>query len=240
MSTIIITGGSRGLGFNIITNLLENTNFDIINVSRKASDDLKLIMSDTKRLKHIDYDFTDISGIYELSKKINEISNNIYGLINNAAIGGDGVLATQHLTDITNIINVNQVSPILMSKYVGRLMLKNRKGHIINISSVVATTGYSGLSVYASTKASLVGFTRSLSREYGKYGVCVNAVLPGFMKTDMTDSIGDENLYKIARRSPTKSLPSTKSVSSLIKTILMTDDFSINGSEFVVDSGNSA
>jgi 3-oxoacyl-[acyl-carrier protein] reductase len=240
MSTIIITGGSRGLGLSIIRSLLNDTEFNVINVSRRASSDLKLLLGTSERLKHIDFDFTDVSNIYQLSKEISSMSDNIYGLINNAAIGGDGVLATQHLSDIENIINVNQVAPILMSKYIGRLMLKNRIGHIINISSVVATTGYSGLSVYASTKAALVGFTRSLSREYGKYGVCVNAVLPGFMKTDMTGAIGDDNLNKIAKRSPTKSLPSTFSVANLVKTILMTDDFSINGSEFVIDSGNSA
>lgn len=240
MKTIIVTGGSRGLGLNIINSLLEDTDFKIINVSRAASGDLQLLMNTTSRVQHIDFDFTDLSGIYELSKKISSMSERIYGLINNAAIGGDGVLATQHINDITKIINVNQIAPILMSKYIGRLMLKYREGHIINISSVVATTGYSGLSVYASTKAGLVGFTRSLSREYGKYGVCVNAVLPGFMKTDMTNSIGDENLNKIANRSPTKSLPTTKSVASIVKAIVTTDDCSINGSEFVIDSGNSA
>ena len=108
-------------------------------------------------------------------------------------------------------------------------MVRVRQGHIINISSVVARTGYAGLSVYASSKAALLGFSKSLAREYGKYGVCVNSILPGFMQTDMTQGILPEQLERIRRRSPNKTLPSTQCVADLVLLILGTSDCSING-----------
>ena len=241
MSTIVVTGGTKGLGLAIVREIVSATAFDCIVVARNISPELNTLLSESSRVSFIEFDLSDTARVYDLSCEIRDlVPGGPYGLVNNAAIGGDGILATQHISDIEAIVRLNQISPILLSKFIGRQMLRNKVGHIINISSVVAKTGYSGLSVYASTKAALVGFSRSLAREYGKYGVCVNSVLPGFMATDMTSGMGDDKMKVIARRSPTKSLPTTASVANLVVTILKTNDYSINGAEFLVDAGNSA
>ena len=92
-----------------------------------------------------------------------------WAIVNNAAIGGDGILSTMHEKDIEKIIDINLKAPIIFTKYMSRQMLINRKGRVINISSIIANTGFSGLSVYVATKSALIGFTKSLSRELGKY-----------------------------------------------------------------------
>lgn len=241
MSTVVVTGGTKGLGLSIVRQIISSTEFECIVVARNMSPELSTMIDQSDRIRFIQFDLSDTHKIYDLSLEIKSlIPEGPYGLVNNAAMGGDGILATQHISDMERIVRVNQISPILLSKFLGRQMLRNKVGHIINISSVVAKTGYSGLSVYASTKAALLGFSRSLAREYGKYGVCVNSLLPGFMTTDMTSGMGDEKMNTIARRSPTKSLPSTTAAAKLVITILTTSDYSINGAEFVIDAGNSA
>ena len=104
----------------------------------------------------------------------------IYGLVNNAGIGAANALGNMPNRDIEALIRLNTLSPILMSKYVVRGMMAEGRGRVINVSSIVASTGYFGLSVYSATKASLVGFTKSLAREAGRAGVTVNAIAPGF------------------------------------------------------------
>src|SRR4029079_18946479 len=130
----------------------------------------------------------------------------IYGLVNNAAVGSDGALAIMHNTQIERLIRVNKLSPIVLTKYVVRHMMADGGGRVVNVASIVGFTGYSGLSVYGATKASMIGFTRSLAREVGALGVNVNAIAPGFMDTDMTNGLEGDRREKIARRSALRRL----------------------------------
>src|SRR3546814_5494256 len=98
-------------------------------------------------------------------------SDLIYGLVNNAAIGLDGVLGTMHNSDIERALRINTLAPIVLTKYVSRSMMLNRRGRVINISSIIATTGFSGLAACAASKAALEGFTRSLARELGRMNI---------------------------------------------------------------------
>ena len=115
----------------------------------------------------------------------------IYGLVNNAGIGTEGLLATMANADIEALLRLNTLSPIVLTKYVVRGMMAEGRGRIVNIASIVAATGYNGLSVYAATKAALVGFTTSLAREVGRVGVTVNAIAPGFVDTELTHGLDD-------------------------------------------------
>ena len=124
--------------------------------------------------------------IHALATRLRKEFGPIYGLVNNAGIGTAGVLATMPDAEIERLIQLNTLSPILLTKYISRAMLADGAGRIVNIASIVGFTGFNGLSVYAATKASLIGFTRSLARELGRVGVTVNAVAPGFVATEMT------------------------------------------------------
>src|SRR4029077_676154 len=104
------------------------------------------------------------------------------------------------------LIRVNTLAPIVLTKYVVRSMLAEGGGRIVNVSSIIGFTGYSGLAVYGATKAAMLGFTRSLAREVGRLGVNVNAVAPGFMDTEMTQSLEGEQRQKVARRSALRRL----------------------------------
>jgi 3-oxoacyl-[acyl-carrier protein] reductase len=144
------------------------------------------------------------------------------------------------LEDIERLVRLNTVAPIVLTKYVARSMMLERAGRIVNVASVVALTGYSGLSVYSATKASLIGFTRSLAREIGQFDVTVNAIAPGFIDTDMTQELDEEQRAKIARRSALKRLPEAIDVAESVKYLLGDSGRNITGTVITVDSGNTA
>ena len=127
--------------------------------------------------------------------------------MNNAGLGTSGILATMHDSQIQRLVRLNTLSPIILTKYVVRSMMTDGGGRIVNVASIVGFTGYSGLSVYSSTKASIIGFTRSLAREVGPLGINVNAVAPGFLDTEMTESLTGQQRDQIVtpqRTSPAR------------------------------------
>jgi 3-oxoacyl-[acyl-carrier protein] reductase len=119
-------------------------------------------------------------------------------------------------------------------------MMAQRVGRIVNVASVVAFTGYSGLSVYSATKAALIGFTRSLAREVGAFGITVNAIAPGFVDTDMTSELGEAERTKIAGRSALKRLATPQEVAGSVEFLLSDAAAGITGTTLTVDAGNTA
>ena len=119
-------------------------------------------------------------------------------------------------------------------------MMANGGGRIVNVASIIGFTGYSGLSVYGATKASIIGFTRSLAREVGRLGVNVNAIAPGFVETDMTRELKDEKREQIARRSALRRLPDGTDVADAVEFLLSDKARSITGTVLTVDAGNTA
>jgi 3-oxoacyl-[acyl-carrier protein] reductase len=237
---IVITGATRGLGLSISKNLL-SSNYKIVGISRTESKEFKKLRhSASDRVHFVEADLCEIGKICDLCKSIQKKFGRLYGLINNAAIGVDGVLPTMHESDIDRMIRINLHAPILLSKYLCRGMLINRCGRIINISSIIASTGFSGLSVYGATKSSLIGFSKSLARELGKANVTVNCVAPGYMDTDMTGGLGDEKLESIRRRSPLLRFPSTDEVANTVKFLLSNEASSMTGSVLTVDAGSTS
>ena len=164
----------------------------------------------------------------------------LYGLVNNAALGTEGLLSNMHNSDIERLVKLNTVSPIVLTKYAVRAMMTAGTGRIVNISSIIGFTGYSGLSVYGATKASMLGFTRSLAREVGRLGVTVNAVAPGFMDTEMTASMNDEQRGKIAKRSALRRLVDVEDVAASVAFLMSEAAKNITGTVMTVDAGNTA
>jgi 3-oxoacyl-[acyl-carrier protein] reductase len=243
MRNAIVTGGSRGLGLGIARRLA-NSGFRVIVVARTESEELGLAKRQAeesgKSLHFVSSDLADIESIPDLVKRLRQDFGPIYALVNNAGMSIDGVLALTHISQIEQVVRLNTISPIVLTKYVVRAMMADGGGRIVNISSVTATTGYSGLSVYAATKASLIGFTRSLAREVGRMGVNVNAVAPGFVNTDMTQGITDEQREQIARRSALKRLVEIDDVANAVEFLLDDRSKNITGTVLTVDAGNTA
>ena len=125
-----------------------------------------------------------------------------------------------HNSQIEQLVRVNTLSPIVLTKYVVRSMMADGGGRIVNVASIIGFTGYSGLSVYGATKASMLGFTRSLAREVGRLGVNVNAVAPGFIDTEMTQASTSEQRAQVARRSALRRLPEVDDVANAVEFLL--------------------
>ncbi|MEA1955430.1 MAG: SDR family oxidoreductase [Campylobacterota bacterium] len=240
MDLVIVTGASKGLGLAICKSLLQN-NYKVIAISRTKSKELSDFEKKfSDKLFYKQYDFCNTDGIHNLVKSITKEYGNIYGLINNAALGDDGILATMHESQISNLIKVNVEAPILLTKYASRSMLMKLRGRVINIGSIIASTGFNGLSVYGATKSAMTGFTKSLSRELGKAKITVNTVAPGYMQTDMTNGLDAEKLESIKRRSPLKKLVEVDDIASMVLYLLSNEANNITGSTITIDAGSTA
>lgn len=240
LKNIVVTGTSRGLGLAIAARVAADPGFRLLGLSRSLTPEFQaLIDAHPDRVHYIRFDAEDLEAVPELVRQMTSDYGPIWGLVNNAAIGMDGVLATLHATDIAKALKVNLESPIVLTKYISRGMLTAREGRIINISSIIASTGFHALSVYAATKAGLEGFTRSLSRELGKRGIAVNSVAPGYMETAMTEGIDEHNLAMIRRRAPL-GLPTPDQAAAAVMYLLSPEAARTSGHVITVDGGSTA
>jgi 3-oxoacyl-[acyl-carrier protein] reductase len=244
MRNILVTGGSRGLGLGIAQRLAAS-GFRVVTIARKnteqfASAVAAVAASEKGALSFRAGDLTDLATLPGMVKEIRSEFGPIYGLVNNAGVGTAGILATIGDADIEYLIRLNVTAPLMLTKYVVRSMMTQGCGRIVNISSIVAQTGYSGLSVYSATKASLTGFTRSLAREVGPLGITVNAVAPGFIDTDMTHALSPAERAKIARRSALRRMPMIEDVASMVDYLVSENARNVTGTVMTVDAGNTA
>jgi 3-oxoacyl-[acyl-carrier protein] reductase len=241
---VIVTGGSRGLGLAIASTLAA-AGYRVIAVARSVTDQLTVAITTASgraagAIEFRPFDLSETVGIPAFVRALRKDMGPVYGLINNAGIGTSGVLGVMRDEDIERVVRLNTLSPIILTKYVVRSMMAEHTGRIINIASVVALTGYTGLSVYSATKASLVGFTRSLAREVGQLGITVNAIAPGFVDTDMTQDLGDTQRDQIARRSALHRLIDPADVARSAEFLLGEGGRNITGTVITVDAGNTA
>jgi 3-oxoacyl-[acyl-carrier protein] reductase len=241
---VIVTGGSRGLGLGIARRLT-SAGYCVIAVARKETSELTDLISEAKfaktgRLHFVPFDLGEIERIPDLVKQIRKDFGATYGLVNNAGISFDGTLALTPNSEIEHLVRLNTISPIVLTKYVVRAMMADGGGRVVNIASIIASTGYSGLSVYGATKASLVGFTRSLAREVGRMGVNVNAVAPGFIATELTKGLKDEDRRRIENRSALRRLAEVDDVASAVEFLLSDQSKNITGTVLTVDAGSTA
>src|SRR6202795_2015758 len=163
MHNVVVTGGSRGIGLAIAQRLAA-AGYNVIAVARRPSDVIGNIGAGTGAIHFRAFDLSETGAIPAFVKGLRDEFGAIYGLVNNAGIGTEGLLATMHNTEIEALVRLNILSPVILTKYVVRHMMADGAGRIINMSSIIATTGYNGLSVYGATKAAATGFTKSLGR----------------------------------------------------------------------------
>jgi 3-oxoacyl-[acyl-carrier protein] reductase len=244
LKNVIVTGGSRGLGLGIARKLAA-AGYRVIAIARGESEQLTCAMREQKSggqgsVVFKAFDLENLSAIHALVKELRKEFGAIHGLVNNAGLGTSGILATMHDTQIERLVRLNTLSPIMLTKYVVRAMMADGGGRIVNVASIVAFTGYSGISVYSATKASIIGFTKSLAREVGPLGINVNAVAPGFLDTEMTESLTGQQREQIARRSALHHLAEIDDVANAVEYLLSDKAKNITGTVFTVDAGNTA
>jgi 3-oxoacyl-[acyl-carrier protein] reductase len=236
---VLVTGASRGIG-KAIALTLGRAGATVIGTAttESGSDNISKIFADNKVSgKGIKLNVTDNEQIASLIKSVNEDFGSIDILINNAGITRDNILLRMKEDEWEDIINTNLSSLYKMSKSVLRGMIKKRSGRIISITSVVGAMGNAGQSNYAAAKAGMIGFTKSLAREVGVRGITVNAVAPGFIETDMTSNLPDEQKEALASQIPMGRLGTPDEVANAVLFLAGDSGSYITGQTLHVNGG---
>lgn len=237
--TVLITGISKGLGLALSKKLLD-TGYNVAGCSRSLTDDISELENKYKDnflwvKAEVGNESDEENFVKSASEKFNE--KTIYGLINNAGIAKEGILATFPNVDSQDILNVNLLGALRLARLAVVPMLNNYKGRIINISSIIGSNGYTGLTAYSASKAGMDGFTRSLAREVGRRQITVNSVAPGYMRTDMSSSLDDKKMEQIVRRTPIGRLAEVDDIVPAIIFLLSDEASAITGQTITIDGG---
>lgn len=238
---IIISGGSRGLGLTLVRHYL-NAGEQVATFSRRAQPEIDELRTEARfgsKLLFEPLDAAEPTAIQSFVSRAHDRFETISALINNAGVAYDRVLPVMTDEQITQMLDVNLKGAIVLARECARVMLCQNSGSIVNISSIIAERGFSGLAAYAATKAGLIGMTKSLARELGPRGIRVNAVAPGFLETDMSSSLDERQRNQIIRRTPLGRLGTTDDVVGAVE--FLTSDASrfITGQVITVDGGAS-
>ena len=236
---VLVTGASRGIG-KAIALTLGRAGATIIGTATTESgaDDISKVFAEKNISgKGMKLNVTDNEQISELVKTVKEDFKSIDILVNNAGITRDNILLRMKEDEWEDIINTNLSSIYKMSKAVLRGMIKKRSGRIISITSVVGAMGNAGQSNYAAAKAGMIGFTKSLAREVGVRGITVNAVAPGFIKTDMTDNLPNDQKEALASQIPLGRLGTADEVANAVLFLAGDSGSYITGQTLHVNGG---
>lgn len=237
---VLITGGTRGIGFGLVRDLLEK-GYAVATCGRSEGDRAFAAIDPAlqSRLFFTAADLSDRTAPRRLVSSVIQRFGRIDALINNAAVAYEGVLAIADEDRIEQMLAVNLRGTILVTKECVRQMLKQGEGSIVQISSIIAERGFSGLSTYAATKAGLLGFTKSLARELGSRNIRVNAIAPGYVDTDMSESLDENQRRQIIRRTPLGRLGQVSDIVPVVEFLISPGSRFITGQTICVDGGSS-
>ncbi len=236
----VVTGGSRGIGRAIAEKFAENgANLAII--ATRATEEAKKFIEELKE-KGVDARLytCDIKNPEEVESAAEEITADFGGvdiLVNNAGITRDNILPSLSIMDIGDVIDVNLKGTMFVTRSFIRQFVRKKNGNIINISSVVGLMGNKGQTNYAASKAGIIGFTKSVAKEYGRKNIRCNAVAPGFIATDMTDKLSPEQVQEINKQITLGRLGSPLDVAELVLFLASDRSSYITGEVIKVDGG---
>nr|WP_297768843.1 3-oxoacyl-[acyl-carrier-protein] reductase [uncultured Butyrivibrio sp.] len=236
----VVTGGSRGIGRAIAEKFAENgANLAII--ATRATEEAKKFIEELKE-KGVDARIytCDIKNPEEVESAAEEITADFGGvdiLVNNAGITRDNILPSLSIMDIGDVIDVNLKGTMFVTRSFIRQFVRKKNGNIINISSVVGLMGNKGQTNYAASKAGIIGFTKSVAKEYGRKNIRCNAVAPGFIATDMTDKLSPEQVQEINKQITLGRLGSPLDVAELVLFLASDRSSYITGEVIKVDGG---
>ena len=224
---VLVTGGNRGIGKGIVEGFLNNGN-EVLASCR----DVSKFPLENDRLTVAELDITDTRSVDNFKNTVESFGPEI--LVNNAGITKDNIFLRMSDDEWLDVINTNLTGTFRVTKLVAKGMLKQKWGRIINISSISGMMGNPGQANYSASKSGIDGFTRSLAKELGSRNITVNSVAPGFIATDMTDSLTDEELTK---KIPLGRIGNVEDVVSLVLFLSSEDSNYITGQTLVVDGG---
>ena len=236
--TAIVTGASRGIGREIAITLA-NSGYNVVvnyNGSENDAQETRKICEESG-IKAMTFR-ADVSK-YDQVQAMFDTAQGEFGtidlLVNNAGITKDNLIVRMSEEDFDQVMDINLKGAFLCSKIAAKIMSKQRSGKIINISSVVGVTGNAGQTNYSASKAGLIGFTKSLAKELAKRNICVNAIAPGFIETDMTNVLTDSIKEKLGESIPLGRMGKTKDISDTV--LFLSNANYITGQVIIVDGG---
>ena len=234
---ILVTGANRGIGLNILQRL-DFDGYTVIGTSR-SDDGANLISQQIKNSDGIGLkmDVTDQESINLAMNRIQESYGTVYGLVNNAGITEDNLLMRMSDEQWLSVIETNLTSLYRVTKSLVKDMMKARQGRIINVGSIVGVMGNAGQSNYSASKSGLLGFTKSLARELSSRNINVNSISPGFIDTDMTKALSDEQIDNLTKNIPLGRIAESSEVSSVVSFLLSEDSSYITGENINVNGG---
>ena len=232
---ILVTGASGGIGNSIIKKLYENgVNILASGTKIEKLEELKTKFEKVKILKF------DISQTDKIEEFIENASTELGGLdciINNAGITQDNLAIRMSIEEWKKVIDLNLTSTFLMNKFAVKKMLKNKKGKIINITSVVGHTGNLGQANYTASKAGIIAMSKSLAIEYSKKNININCISPGFIKTAMTDKLDEKYKEQIVSKIPSGRLGEPEDIANAVLFLASSQSDYINGETLHVNGG---
>ena len=238
--TALVSGGSRGIGRAICLELAQRGAAVAVNYNRSAAA-AEAVVSEIEEMggsaKAIQADVSDADQVTALFKAFRAEFGTVDILVNNAGMTRDNVIMLLKPDDFDAVVNTNLRSAWLCCKAASRVMMRQRSGVIVNISSVVGIAGNGGQSNYAASKAGIIGITKSLAKELAARGIRVNAVAPGFVETDMTADLGDDIREQAIAAIPLGRMGAPQDIASAVAFLASDEAAYITGQTLVVDGG---
>lgn len=236
---VIVSGGSRGLGLALVRAFLSSGR-RVATFSRSATPELQDLAEQAQQRDRFHWnqaDGADAAAIHDFVAAVGRKWGGITTLVNNAGVGTDGLLTLMRQADIGHTIDLNLRGPLLLTQACTKWMIRSGRGAIVNISSVNALRGHTGVAVYSATKAALDGLTRSLARELGPRGIRVNSVAPGYFESGMVKGLVDSARERIIRRTPLGRMADVHDIANAVQFLVSEQAAFITGQVIVVDGG---
>jgi 3-oxoacyl-[acyl-carrier protein] reductase len=243
MKHVIVTGASQGLGLAFANTLLD-AGYAVSICSRSRSAAIDALLANYSHVMWESVDVSDADAVDAfVQHAVAHFANmdadiQLWGLINNAGVATEGILATFPHVESDRMIDVNLNGSLYMARaFLRQLYRSPHGGRIINISSIIGSRGYTGLAAYSASKAGLEGLTRALARENGRREITVNAIAPGYLETEMSSSLNEKKREQIVRRTPLQRLGTTADITPMALFLLSDEAAFITGQTITIDGG---